>query len=92
MSGEEGLQRDGLPAGQHAQGARVRGASGLPPRLRRGGADGGDVRRLVEQVWLPIDGLYLQATYRDRTDGRLGRSAEAALGLARRLVDRSGPV
>ena len=50
-----------------------------------------DADRLVEQLWLLVDGLYLQATYRDRTDGRLDRSAEAALGLARRLVDRSGP-
>jgi AcrR family transcriptional regulator len=44
-----------------------------------------DPDRLVEELWLVVDGLFLQAAYRDRDDGRLG--AEAAVELAARIVD-----
>jgi AcrR family transcriptional regulator len=45
-----------------------------------------DPDRLVEQLWLLVDGLFLQAAYRDRLDDRLDPAAEAAVDLARRLV------
>ncbi|NMO92647.1 TetR/AcrR family transcriptional regulator [Actinomycetospora sp. TBRC 11914] len=45
-----------------------------------------DPDRLVEQLWLIVDGLFLQAAYRDRMDDRLDPAADAAVDLARRLV------
>jgi AcrR family transcriptional regulator len=39
---------------------------------------------LAEQLWLLVDGLYVQGAYRDRDERR--RGAAAAVGLARRLV------
>ncbi|MFC5142552.1 TetR/AcrR family transcriptional regulator [Actinomycetospora rhizophila] len=44
-----------------------------------------DPERLTEELWLLIDGLYLQAAYRDRLDAAV--AAETAVDLARRLVD-----
>ncbi|WP_285586215.1 TetR/AcrR family transcriptional regulator [Actinomycetospora sp. NBRC 106378] len=43
-----------------------------------------DPAGLAEQLWLLVDGLYVQATYRDRDERR--RGADAAVALARRLV------
>jgi AcrR family transcriptional regulator len=45
-----------------------------------------DPDRLVEQLWLLVDGLFLQAAYRDRLDDLLDPAADAAIDLARRLV------
>lgn len=45
-----------------------------------------DPDRLTEQLWLLVDGLYLQGAYRDRLDGALAPGADAAVDLARRLV------
>jgi AcrR family transcriptional regulator len=45
-----------------------------------------DPDRLVEQLWLLVDGLFLQAAYRDRLDDRLDPAADAAIDLARCLV------
>lgn len=45
-----------------------------------------DADHLAEQLWLLVDGLYLQAAYRERIDDRLVRGAEAAVDLARRIV------
>ena len=45
-----------------------------------------DPDRLVEQLWLLVDGLYLRAAYRDRLDDRLDPAGDAAVDLARRLV------
>ncbi len=53
---------------------------------RVGRLDVDDPDRLVEQLWLLIDGLFLQAAYRDRMDDRLDPAADAAVDLARRLV------
>ncbi|HSK58105.1 MAG TPA: TetR/AcrR family transcriptional regulator [Actinomycetospora sp.] len=44
-----------------------------------------DPDRLLEELWLIVDGLYLQAAYRDRADGRI--AVDTAVDLARRLVD-----
>lgn len=44
-----------------------------------------DPDRLTEELWLLVDGLFLQAAYRRRLDGRVG--ADAAVDLAGRLVD-----
>ncbi|MDD7940568.1 TetR/AcrR family transcriptional regulator [Actinomycetospora lutea] len=44
-----------------------------------------DPERLTEELWLLVDGLYLQAAYRDRWDAHV--ASEAAVDLARRLVD-----
>lgn len=44
-----------------------------------------DPDRLTEELWLIVDGLYLQAAYRDRFDAHL--AGGAAVDLARRLVD-----
>ncbi|MEJ2865815.1 TetR/AcrR family transcriptional regulator [Actinomycetospora flava] len=44
-----------------------------------------DPDRLTEELWLLVDGLYLQAAYRDRVDARVG--SDTAIDLARRLVD-----
>ncbi|TDQ55659.1 TetR family transcriptional regulator [Actinomycetospora succinea] len=44
-----------------------------------------DPDRLTEELWLIVDGLYLQAAYRDRFDAHV--AGEAAVDLARRLVD-----
>ncbi|GAA4891411.1 TetR/AcrR family transcriptional regulator [Actinomycetospora straminea] len=50
-----------------------------------------DPERLLEELWLIVDGLYLQAAYRDRLDRRV--AADTAVDLARRLVeDRTGTV
>ncbi len=46
-----------------------------------------DPDRLLEELWLLVDGLYLQAAYRRGWDGRVG--APAAVGLAARLVDEA---
>ncbi|MCD2188934.1 TetR/AcrR family transcriptional regulator [Actinomycetospora soli] len=43
-----------------------------------------DPAGLAEQLWLLVDGLYVQGAYRDRDERR--RGAEAAVALARRLV------
>lgn len=51
-----------------------------------GRLDVADPERLVEQLWLIVDGLFLQAAYRDRLDDRLDPAADAAVDLARRLV------
>ncbi|GAA4836661.1 TetR/AcrR family transcriptional regulator [Actinomycetospora corticicola] len=48
---------------------------------RLGVADPAD---LAEQLWLLVDGLYVQGAYRDRDERR--RGAVAAVELARRLV------
>jgi AcrR family transcriptional regulator len=48
--------------------------------------DVADPDRLVEQLWLLVDGLFLQAAYRDRLDDRLDPAADAAVVLARQLV------
>jgi AcrR family transcriptional regulator len=45
-----------------------------------------DAPRLTEELCLLVDGLYLQAAYRDRLDDRLAPGADAAVGLARQLV------
>jgi AcrR family transcriptional regulator len=50
-----------------------------------------DPDRLVEQLWLLVDGLFQQAAYRDRLDDRLDPAAEAAVDLARRLVGAGSP-
>ncbi|GAA4745239.1 TetR/AcrR family transcriptional regulator [Actinomycetospora chibensis] len=47
--------------------------------------DVADPDRLTEELWLIVDGLFLQAAYRRRLDGRVG--ADAAVDLAGRLVD-----
>jgi AcrR family transcriptional regulator len=47
--------------------------------------DVADPERLTEELWLIVDGLFLQAAYRRRLDGRVG--ADAAVDLAGRLVD-----
>ena len=47
--------------------------------------DVADPDRLTEELWLIVDGLFLQAAYRRRLDGRVG--ADAAVDLAVRLVD-----
>jgi AcrR family transcriptional regulator len=47
--------------------------------------DVADPERLTEELWLIVDGLFLQAAYRRRLDGRIG--ADAAVDLAGRLVD-----
>ena len=44
-----------------------------------------DPERLTEELWLIVDGMFLQAAYRRRLDGRVG--ADAAVDLAGRLVD-----
>jgi AcrR family transcriptional regulator len=46
-----------------------------------------DPDRLTEELWLIVDGLFLQATYRRRLDGRVG--ADTAVALAGRLVDEA---
>ncbi|WP_433781706.1 TetR/AcrR family transcriptional regulator [Actinomycetospora sp. CA-101289] len=46
-----------------------------------------DPDRLLEELWLLVDGLYLQAAYRRGWDGRVG--ASAAVDLAARLVDEA---
>jgi AcrR family transcriptional regulator len=66
----------------HAQLAESRAA--IADRVAR--LDVADPDRLVEQLWLLIDGLYLQAAYRDRLDDRLDPAADAAVDLTRRLV------
>lgn len=43
-----------------------------------------DPAGLAEELWLLVDGLYVQGTYRDRDERR--RGADAAIALARRLV------
>ncbi len=66
----------------HAQLAETRAQlAGLVARL-----DVTDPDRLVEQLWLLLDGLFLQAAYRNRLDDRLDPAAEAAVDLTRRLV------
>ena len=47
--------------------------------------DVADPDRLTEELWLIVDGLFLQAAYRRRLDGRVG--SDAAVDLAGRLVD-----
>lgn len=42
--------------------------------------------RLTEELWVLVDGLYLQAAYRDRIERQ--RGTEAAVALAHRLIDR----
>jgi AcrR family transcriptional regulator len=66
----------------HAQLAESRAA--IAERVARLGV--ADPDRLVEQLWLLVDGLFLQAAYRDRLDDRLDPAADAAVDLARRLV------
>lgn len=44
-----------------------------------------DPDRLLEELGLLVDGLYLQAAYRDRTERDV--AADTAVDLARRLVD-----
>jgi AcrR family transcriptional regulator len=66
----------------HAQLAESRAA--IADRVALLGVD--DPDRLVEQLWLLVDGLYLQAAYRDRLDDRLDPAADAAVDLTRRLV------
>ncbi len=61
-----------------------RPATAIAGRVARLGV--ADPDRLVEQLWLLVDGLYLQAAYRDRLDDRLDPAGDAAVDLARRLV------
>ncbi|MEJ2890793.1 TetR/AcrR family transcriptional regulator [Actinomycetospora aeridis] len=68
-----GVARDVL-AGTHRELADLVAALGVA-----------DPDRLTEELWLVVDGLYLQAAYRDRVDARVG--VEVATDLARRLVD-----
>ncbi|HEY2225471.1 TetR/AcrR family transcriptional regulator [Actinomycetospora sp.] len=80
---DDALDGDEAPAGvAHAQLAETRAA--IAERVGRLGVE--DPDRLVEQLWLLVDGLYLQAAYRDRLDDRLDPAADAAVDLARRLV------
>ncbi|MHC1561663.1 TetR/AcrR family transcriptional regulator [Actinomycetospora sp. C-140] len=44
-----------------------------------------DPERLVEELWLVVDGLYLQAAYRDRLDQ--GAAGRTAVELAARIID-----
>ncbi|GLZ47346.1 hypothetical protein Acsp06_35310 [Actinomycetospora sp. NBRC 106375] len=44
-----------------------------------------DPEQLVEELWLVVDGLYLQAAYRDRLDR--GAAGRTAVELAARIVD-----
>ncbi|MCD2192205.1 TetR/AcrR family transcriptional regulator [Actinomycetospora endophytica] len=82
-SGEPGSDDGTAPAAvAHAQLAETRAA--IAERVAR--LDVADPDRLVEQLWLIVDGLYLQAAYRDRLDDRLDPAADAAVDLARRLV------
>ena len=78
---------DDAPAAvAHAQLARARAE--VVERVARLGVP--DPDRLVEQLWLLVDGLYLHAAYRDRLDDHLDDhiypAADAAVDLARRLV------
>ena len=77
------LLGDDAPAGvAHAQLAESRAA--IAERVAQLGVE--DPDRLVEQLWLLVDGLFLQAAYRDRLDDLLDPAADAAVDLARRLV------
>lgn len=79
----DGSEDGAAPAAvAHAQLAETRAA--IADRVALLGVD--DPDRLVEQLWLLVDGLYLQAAYRDRLDDRLDPAADAAVDLARRLV------
>ncbi len=81
---EDDAERDGTPAVvAHAQLEESRAA--IAERVAR--LDVADPDRLVEQLWLLVDGLYLQAAYRDRLDDQLDPAADAAVDLARRLVN-----
>ncbi|WP_433800033.1 TetR/AcrR family transcriptional regulator [Actinomycetospora sp. CA-084318] len=51
-----------------------------------GELDVDDPAGLAEQLWLLVDALFVQATYRDRDERR--RGADAAVALARQLVAR----
>jgi AcrR family transcriptional regulator len=73
---------DAPAAVAHTQLTESRAA--IAERVARLGVD--DPDRLVEQLWLLVDGLYLQAAYRDRLDDRLDPAADAAVDLTRRLV------
>ncbi|MEJ2869071.1 TetR/AcrR family transcriptional regulator [Actinomycetospora sp. OC33-EN08] len=55
-----------------------------------GELDRADPERLTERLWLLVDGLYVQATYREAADRHLG--VAAAVGLARELVAGSAMV
>ncbi|MDD7965387.1 TetR/AcrR family transcriptional regulator [Actinomycetospora lemnae] len=46
-----------------------------------------DPREVAERLWLVVDGLYVQAAYRDRLDGARDAAVDTAVGLARRIVD-----
>ena len=80
---DDGLGDDGGPgAVARAQLTETRAA--IAERVAR--LDVPDPDRLVEQLWLLVDGLFLQAAYRDRLDDRLDPAGDAAVDLARRLV------
>jgi AcrR family transcriptional regulator len=49
--------------------------------------DGADPPATAEELWLLVDALYLQAAYRDRFDDDVARGTEAAVRLARTVVD-----
>jgi AcrR family transcriptional regulator len=79
---DDGTDRAGPGAVAHAQLAETRAV--IAERVAALGV--ADPDRLVEQLWLLVDGLFLQAAYRDRLDDRLDPAADAAIDLARRLV------
>jgi AcrR family transcriptional regulator len=80
---DDGLGDDGGPgAVARAQLTETRAA--IAQRVARLGV--ADPDRLVEQLWLLVDGLFLQAAYRDRLDDRLDPAGDAAVDLTRRLV------
>ena len=45
-----------------------------------------DPEQLTERLWLVVDGLYLQAAYRDRLDRSTASGVDAAVALARDLI------
>ena len=80
---EDDAERDGAPA-VVARAQLEESRDAIAERVAR--LDVADPDRLVEQLWLLVDGLYLQAAYRDRLDEQLDPAADAAVDLARRLV------
>jgi AcrR family transcriptional regulator len=80
---DHGGDGDGGP-GAVAHDQLVQARAAIADRVT--GLDVAEPDRLVEQLWLLVDGLYLQAAYRDRLDDRLDPAADAAVDLARLLV------
>jgi AcrR family transcriptional regulator len=48
-----------------------------------------DPDAVAERLWLLVDGLYVQAAYRDRLDGDPAAGVATAVDLARRIVDEA---